>query len=48
NTEQAAIRLHLHRNTVRYRLDQIRRLLGRDPLAEAFETQMALALRKLL
>lgn len=48
NIEQVAARLHLHRNTVRYRLDQIRRLLGRDPLAEPFETQLALALRKLL
>lgn len=48
NAEQAAARLHLHRNTVRYRLEQIRRLLGRDPLAQAFETQLALALRKVL
>lgn len=48
NLEGAAARLHLHRNTVRYRLDQIRRLLGRDPLARAFEMELALALRKLL
>lgn len=48
NTQQSATRLHLHRNTVRYRLDQIRRFLGHDPLAEAFEIQLALALRKLI
>lgn len=48
NIERAAARLHLHRNTVRYRLEQMRRLLGRDPLAHPFEMQLALALRKLL
>lgn len=48
NVERAAARLHLHRNTVRYRLEQMRRLLGRDPLAHPFEMQLALALRKLL
>jgi len=48
NIEQAATRLHIHRNTVRYRLERIRRLLGRDPLEHTLETEPALALRKLV
>lgn len=47
NLEMAASRLHLHRNTVRYRLQQIKSLLGYDPLHRSFETELALALRNL-
>jgi len=48
NFKQAAAQLHLHRNTVRYRMEQIRQLLGFDPLTRPFEMHLALALRKLI
>ncbi|MEW6080959.1 MAG: PucR family transcriptional regulator ligand-binding domain-containing protein [Bacillota bacterium] len=47
NHEQTASRLHLHRNTVKYRLQQVRSRLGYDPMERSLEVELALALRKL-
>ena len=47
---ETARRLHLHRNTLAYRLDRIRRLTGLDPrdFHQAFRLYLALTARRLL
>jgi len=49
SVSEAARRLYIHRNTLRYRLEKIREILGYDPLAEphCLNIQMALAMRHL-